>query len=239
VVARTRWGWGFIGAATLTAVLLAVDLSYFASNALKIADGGWVPLVVGAALFVLMTTWRRGRAILGDRIRDRSMPVNELPAWLAERNPVHVHGAAVYLTAQPDAAPVSLVENVTHNHSIHEQVVLLSLVVEQSARVGVAHRLEVERIDDHLMRLTGHYGFVERPDVPSLIELAIAEGVDIDAESVTYVLGRETLLASDRPGMALWREALFAFMSRNAQRAAAFFGIPSDKVLEIGAQIEL
>ncbi len=239
VVARRRWGWSAIGMAVLTTLLLTVDLSYFASNALKIADGGWVPLAVGAFLFLLMTTWRRGREILADRIRERSMPLRDLPAWIAEKAPARVKGAVVYLTAQPDHAPMSLVDNVTHNRALHERVVLLSLVIEPSARVRIANRLKVEPVDEGIVRITGHYGFVERPDVPSLLELAIVEGIDIDPKTVTYVLGRETLIATDRPGMALWREGLFAFMSRNAQRAAAFFGIPSDRVLEIGAQIEL
>ena len=239
VVARRRWGWGWLGASALTAGLLSLDLAYFASNAVKIADGGWVPLLVGVAVFVLLTTWSRGRAILAQRMRERSMPIAGLPRWIAELAPTEVPGVAVYMTAHPDAAPVSLVENVRHNHAIHERIVLLSLAFEQSARVSIGNRLTVQRIDQRIVRLTGHYGFVERPDVPSLLELALAEGIEIDPATVTYVMGRETLLATNRPGMAMWRESLFALMSRNAQRAAAFFGIPSDRVLEIGTQIEL
>ena len=239
VVARRRWGWPLWLGLAVTVPLLAMDLAFFGANALKLFDGGWVPIALALAVFTAMTTWRRGREILAVRFRDRSIPYVELEDWLAKEAPTRVPGTAVYLTAHPDSVPLSLIENVRHNHAIHARVVLLSIVFTQTARVSIANRLRVERLDDGVVRLFGHYGFVETPNVPRLLELALAEGIEVDPETVTFVMGRETLLATRRAGMALWRESLFAVMSRNAQRAAAFFGIPSERVLEVGAQIEL
>ena len=239
VVAQRKWGWPLGLGLAVTVPFLAMDLAFFGANALKLFDGGWVPIAIAVAVFTAMTTWRRGREILAARFRDRSIPYSELGAWLAKEAPAQVPGTAVYLTAHPDSVPLSLIENVRHNHAIHARVVLLSIVFTQTARVSITHRLRVERLDDGVLRLFGHYGFVETPNVPKLLELALAEGIEVDPETVTFVMGRETLLATRRAGMSLWRESLFAVMSRNAQRAAAFFGIPSERVLEVGAQIEL
>ena len=239
VVARRRWQWTLPLALAVTLPLLAIDLAFFSANMLKLFDGGWVPLVVAAAVFTSMTTWRRGRAILRERIAERSIPLDSLEAWLAEERPVRVPGTAVYLTAHPSAVPHALVDNVRHNRSIHEEVILLSILFARSAHVLVSLRLEVEHVCPGVKRIIGHYGFVESPDVPSLLRLAIAEGIDVDPDQVTFVLGRETLLPAEQPGMARWREAFFSFMSRNAERAAAFFRIPSRRVLEVGTQIDL
>ncbi len=239
VVATRRWGWTPAVAALVTGVFLVIDLAFFGANTLKVLKGGWVPLVIAAAVYIGMTTWRRGREVLAERIRERSIRFEQLPAWLKEQAPVSVPGTAVYLTAHPDSVPLALVSNVDHNACLHERVILLSIVFTQKARVSITNRLKVERIDENVVRLFGYYGFVETPDVPSLLELAVMEGIEIDPSTVTFVMGRETLIATDRPGMAIWREVLFAFMSRNAQRAASFFGIPSDRVLEVGSQIEL
>jgi KUP system potassium uptake protein len=239
VVATRRWGWPAIVTLLVTSLFVAIDLAFLGANTLKFLDGGWVPIVIAIAIFTGFTTWRKGREILADRIRERSIRIADLPAWLRERNPVTVPGTAVYLTAHPDSLPLAMVSNIEHNASLHERVILLSITFTNHARVSIANRLKVERIDERIVRLFGYYGFVETPDVPALLELAVMEGIEVDAKTVTFVMGRETLIASDRPGMAQWREALFAYMSRNAQRAATFFGIPSERVLEIGAQIEL
>jgi KUP system potassium uptake protein len=239
VVARRRWRWPLAAALIVTTGFVLIDSAFLVANALKFLDGGWVPIVVAIALFVAFTTWHRGRGILADRIRERSIRFGDLAAWTRDNAPLTVPGTAVYLTAHPDSVPLSLVDNVRHNRALHARVILLSLVFEPHARVSVARRVRVERIDERVVRVFGHYGFVERPDVPKLLELALMEGIEVDVETVTFVLGRETLIATNRPGMARWRESLFAYMSRNAQRAAAFFGIPSERVLEVGAQIEL
>lgn len=206
---------------------------------MKILHGGWVPLLVAALVFTAMTTWRKGREILRERIAERSIGLDDLDAWLEKEAPVRVPGTAVYLTAHPSAVPHALIDNVRHNRSIHENVLLLSVLFARSAHIPVSQRLEVQELCGGVKRIIGHYGFVESPDVPSLLRLAIAEEIDVDPDDVTYVLGRETLLPSHREGMAAWRESLFSFMSRNAQRAGAFFRIPSQRVLEVGTQIDL
>jgi KUP system potassium uptake protein len=239
VVAVRKWRWPLLAATVITAGFIAMDGAFLAANTLKFLDGGWVPIAIAVVIFVGFTTWRKGRAILADRIRERSIRFVDLAAWIRDHEPVTVPGTAVYLTAHPDSVPLSLVDNVRHNHALHERVVLLSIKFETVARQPIGKRLRVERIDDRIVRLFGHYGFVETPNVPKLLDLALIEGLEIDMATVTFVMGRETLIATDRPGMAKWRESLFAFMSRNAGRAAAFFGIPSERVLEVGAQIEL
>ncbi len=239
VVAFRRWGWSLSLALLVTAVFVVIDLAFLGANVVKIPDGGWVPLVVAGAVMLLMSTWKKGRKILGSRIDDRSIPMDELPEFLEEEALTRVRGTAVYLTAQARSVPLSLVENVRHNHSLHERVIFLSLVVTESVRVSVRDRVKVEEIGGGFVRVIGYYGFMEQPDVPHLLELAIVEGIDLDLDETTFVVGRETVLSSDHPGMSRWREALFAFMSRNSTKAAAFFGVPSERVLEIGAQIEL
>jgi KUP system potassium uptake protein len=205
----------------------------------KFADGGWVPILVGAGVLLMMSTWKKGRAVLGERISERSIPIEDLETFLETERPARVRGSAVYLTAQPAAVPLSMVENVRLNHSLHERVILLSLVFTQQVRTSVLDRIKVEELSDGFVRIIGHYGFMEQPDVPHLLELAIAEGIDLDLGETTFVMGRETVLSTHRPGMARWREMLFAFMSRNSTKAATFFGMPADRVLEIGAQIEI
>jgi KUP system potassium uptake protein len=239
VVARRVWHWRMIAALPLTACLLVVDLSFLGANALKIADGGWVPLAMAMAVFVLMSTWKRGREILAQRLAERTIAWDELPAFLASASPTRVPGTAVYMTGRADRVPPALIENLRHNRALHDNVIFLSIHFTQLARVSVAKRVKVDHIAQGFVRVQGYYGFVEQPDVPKLLELALAEGIEVDMETTTFVLGRETLLATERPGMAMWRETLFAFMSRNARRAASFFRIPSERVLEIGSQIEL
>lgn len=239
VVARRRWGWSVAIALAVTVPLLVMDTAFFTANLFKVAQGGWVPLLVAALIFAVMTTWRRGRELLRERIAERSIPLDGLERWLESQHPVIVPGTAVYMTAHPTAVPHALIDNVRYNGSLHQNVLLLSIAFARTAHVSVAKRLEVTKLCGGMQRIIGHYGFVETPDVPSLLRLAIAEGIDADPDEVTYVLGRETLLPSERPGMARWRDSLFSFMSRNAERAASFFRIPSDRVLEIGTQIDL
>ncbi len=239
VVAIRRWRWSIVIALLVTSVFFAIDLSFLGANAVKIPDGGWVPLVVAVAVMLLMSTWKKGRQILGNRIEDRSIPMEELPQFLEKEAVTRVRGTAVYLTAQARSVPLSLVENVRHNHSLHERVIFLSLVITESVRVSVRDRVKVEEIGGGFVRVVGYYGFMEQPDVPHLLELAIVEGIDLDLDETTFVVGRETVLSSDHPGMSRWRESIFAFMSRNSTKAAAFFGVPSERVLEIGAQIDI
>lgn len=239
IVARDRWRWRRLYLVPLTVFFLVIDVAFLGANALKIVDGGWFPLALATAVFVLMTTWKRGRELLAERVKAKGMEWARLDALLDDETLARPAGAAVYLTTTPGTVPPALAEILRHTGALHERIVLLSVELASTARVPVTERVRAEELGHGVVRVIGRYGFIEQPDVPHLLDLAVAEGLDVDPTTATFVLGRETILATDRPGMAIWREEIFAFMSRNARRAAAFFGIPSDRVLEIGSQIDL
>jgi KUP system potassium uptake protein len=239
VVMRRLWKWKLVTVALVTTFFLVIDLAFFGANIIKLPDGGWFPLAVGIVVITLMTTWRTGRIILFDRLRERGVPFETLLAELGAEERVRLPGVGVYMTGSLDWVPPALTRMLKHLNSVHERVVLLSVTSEPVPHVLDAERVELEELPHGLYRVRARSGFMEQPDVPALMREIGRRLPAIDPERVTYILGRETLLATDRPGMAIWRERLFAFMSRNAGRATEFFGIPPDRVLEIGAQIEL
>jgi KUP system potassium uptake protein len=238
-VMRTRWRWGRARAALITCAFLVVDLAFLGANSLKIREGGWFPLLVGVAGYVVMSTWRRGRELLRQRLRESAIPVDELLRSMSAKPPAKVSGTAVFLTGNPDGAPPTLLHNVRHNKVLHERIVFLTMVTDESPHVSDEERVEVLKLCAPFYRVVAHYGFMEEPNVPALLRLCGSHGLPINPELVTYFLGRETLLATDRPGMPIWRERLFALISRNAVGPAVAFQIPVAQVVELGAQIEL
>jgi len=238
VMSREVWGWSFPRAALLTTLFLAADLPFLAANALKIPHGGWFTLVVGVGMYILMTTWKRGREVLQRRMQEKSMPLNMLMGDLAAEPPVRVPGTAVYMYGG-EGTPPALVHNLAHNKVLHERVVFLTVHTREVPHVPADERVNVQRREEGFHVVQAYYGFMEDPEIQEILEACKAKGLDITIEGTTFFLGRETLIASDRPGMMLWRERLFSFMSRNALRATAFFKIPADQVFEVGAQIEL
>ena len=239
VVARSRWKWDLPAVVALVAGFLVVDLGFWGASLLKIPSGGWFPLVIAAVVFTVMTTWNTGRGILSERIAERAMSAEQLVAALAADPPARVPGTAVYLGRDPAGVPQALVHNLQHNKVLHEWVVLLAMRTEGTARTTEAERLSVEPLAPGLVRVIARHGFAEDPEVPAVLDRLRAAGLDIDPEQTTFFLGRDTLLATNRPGMALWRERLFALLSRNARRATHFFRIPPHRVCELGAEIEL
>jgi KUP system potassium uptake protein len=239
VVARTRWHWGLPAVFGLAAAFLAVDLSFWAGSLLKIPSGGWVPLVVAWFVFTIMTTWSTGRGILAERLAEGAPTFAEFLAAVAADPPTRVSGTAVYLARNPSAVPFALLHNIKHNKVLHERVVLLALVTEGSARVPDEERLRVEEVAPGIHRIIARHGFAEDPAVLGLLGPLRERGLDLDLTRTTFFLGRETLLATDRPGMALWRERLFARLSRNARRATQYYQLPPSRVCELGAEIEL
>ncbi len=237
VVARTVWHWPLHWCVLITIGLLTVDLAFFGANASKIPDGGWFPLLIGGGLFALMTTWKRGRAILAERFREQMVPLSDFFELFHVERPARVPGFAVYMTSNSIGAPPALMTNFMHNRAVHQNVILLTVITEEVARVDADERVKVEHLEAGFHRVIAHYGFMETPDIPKLLSMQLVQ--DYALEHTTFFLGRETVLATERPGMALWREHLFAFMSRNAQPATAFFGIPADRVVEIGTQVEI
>jgi KUP system potassium uptake protein len=239
VMSREVWGWSMLRAALVSGLFLTLDVPFLFANALKIPHGGWFPLVLSAAIYLLLTTWKQGREILQRRMLEKSVPLNMLLADLAAEPPVRVPGTAVFMYGSTDGTPPPFVHNLAHNKVVHEKVVFLTVITRDEPHVPPAERIEVRRLGKGFNRVTAYYGFMEDPQMDEILEGCKPKGLDIPVEGTTFFLGRETLLASDRPGMAVWREHLFSFMSRNALRATAFFRLPPDQVFEVGAQVEL
>ncbi len=239
VMSREVWGWSFAKAAVVSGSFLIVDLTFLAANALKIWHGGWVPLVIAIALYFVMITWKKGREILAKRMMEKTVPLKLLLADLAAEPPVRVPGTAVFMYGSSDGTPPALVLNLTHNKVLHEKIVFLTVMTEDVPHVGGEQRVTVKRSGKGFHNVTARYGFMQDPDINEILAACKTNGLSIPLEGTTFFLGRETLIASDRPGMAMWRERLFAFMSRNALRATAFFKIPPNQVFEVGAYVEL
>jgi KUP system potassium uptake protein len=239
IVARERWHWPPAIAVGVTGIFLIVDLAFFGANVLKILHGGWLPLVIGTVLFTLMTTWKTGRRIVAERLTERAIPLDAFIAKVAEHPPARVPGTAVFMTAQPRGAPAALAHNVRYNKVLHQYVVILMVTTRQVPHVPDEERLTVRDHGGGVFELVICYGFMEDPDVPAALVAACQHGLVIDETDITYFLGRETLIATETPGMALWRERLFVLMARNAGRATAFFRLPPERVVELGVQVEL
>jgi KUP system potassium uptake protein len=239
VVARTRFGWSRWKVWLLAGGFLFVDLGFWGANLVKIPHGGWFPLVIALVFFTCMTTWKMGRQILAQRMQDRTLPVKLFLQDLAAGRYMRVPGTAVYMYGNRDGTPPALLHNLMHNKVLHERVVLLSVETEEIPSVALEDRVEVEELGSGLFRVVLRYGFAEDPDIPSGLDLARKSGLVFKPMETSYFLGRETLIASKNPGMAIWREQLFSVMARNARSATSFFGLPPNRVVELGAQIEL
>ena len=233
---RYGWGWGYLKAIPVTLVFFIPEMFFVSANVVKIEHGGWVPLAIGAVIFAVMVTWKRGREILAERFREQLLPLSDFYDVLAVERPARVPGTAVFMTGARDGTPPALLHNFLHNRVLHQNIVLLTIITDDTARIAEDERFKMEKLENGFCRIVGRYGFMEQPDVPQLL---IGTGLIHTVEHTTFFLGRENLVATKRPGMARWRVSLFAFMSRNAQPATKFFNIPADRVMEIGAQIEL
>jgi len=221
------------------AVFLSIDLAFFSANALKFLQGGWVTIAVALFLFTLMTTWRTGRRLVGERLMARALPLEEFVASVTAAPPVRVAGTAVFMTGQPTGTPSALVHNVRHNKVLHEQVVILSVRTAQTPYVEDEDAIEVDSLGHNIFNVRAFYGFMEDPNVPEVLILAGAKGLHVDLDEVTYFLGRETIIVTRHPGMAMWREKLFVLMARNAVRATAYFKLPPERIVELGVQVEM
>ncbi len=239
VVMRRLWRWPIVGAALITAPFLAIDLTFLASNSLKIPDGGWFPLLIGGIVFTLLTTWKRGRAVLMQRLAEDAMPLDVFIQSIEASPPARVPGTAVFLTSTPNRVPHALLHNLKHNKVLHERVVFLTIVTRDIPHVPESERFEIKPLGCDFYRMTGDYGFTEDPDVPELLENCGRKGFSFDMMETSFFVSRETLIATVAPGMALWREKLFVSMSKNATKASEFFQIPTNRVVELGTQVEL
>jgi len=239
VVMRRIWRWRRPIAAAIALPLLAIDLAFLASNSLKIPEGGWFPLVTGAVVFTLLTTWKRGRMVLMERLADDTMPLDVFIESIAASPPPRVPGTAVFLTSTGNRAPHAMLHNLKHNKVLHERVVVLTVHTRDIPRVDPKERVEIHDLPRAFWTIDAYYGFTEDPDVPSLLDACGRRGFEFDMMDTSFFVSRETLIASVAPGMALWRERLFVSMSRNAVKATDFFRVPTNRVVELGTQVEL
>ncbi|WP_342622202.1 potassium transporter Kup [Pseudomonas alkylphenolica] len=218
---------------------LLVDSLYFAANAPKIFQGGAFPVIAGIALFILMTTWKRGRKIIVERLDESALPLPLFISSIRSQPPHRVQGTAVFLTARADAVPHALLHNLLHNQVLHERVVLLTVVSQDRPRVPVAERFEVQDFGDGFYRVNLNFGFIEEPDVPAALQLCHVPALDFSPMGTTYFLSRETVIPTKRIGMARWREGLFAFLLKNANSNLKYFNLPLNRVIELGTQVEM
>jgi KUP system potassium uptake protein len=240
--ARDRLGWKTGPALLVTFLFLVFDLSFLTANLAKIGHGGWFPLVVALFVVTLMTTWRRGRRLLNAQLRKRLCSIEQFIEDAKKEKPVRVAGTAVYMSMIPDVIPPALLNNFRVNHVLHEQIVLLTILTEDVSRVPKKECLAVERFSDGFFRIVARFGFMEDPDLLKILTRAkdSQANIDLDLPKITFFLGKETILPSrEKPGMALWREKLFSFMSNNSSSATSFFSLPAEQVVEIRGQVKI
>ena len=240
VVAHERWGWPAWQAGLLTAIFLVIDGAFFGANIIKVGQGGWFPLVIAGAIFTLMITWKRGRSILSERIQNEAQPLDHFLKALESMKIARVPGTAIFMSGTASKAPPALMHNIEHNKVLHQLVIFVTVKTEQVPHVDDDKRLMIEHFGEGMYRAKIHYGFMEEPNIPNVLEAAAGRQLPrIDPHDITYFLGRETIISTSRKGMARWREKLFGLMARNATTATAYFGIPPGRVVELGEQIEL
>ena len=239
VVMRRIWGWRRPVAVAIAVPLFAIDFLFLASNSLKVPEGGWFPLLIGGAVFTLLTTWKRGRALLMARLAEDSMPLDIFIESIGASPPPRVPGTAVFLTSTADRVPHALLHNLKHNKVLHDRVVFLTIHTHDIPRVPAAERIRVSDLGCEFWRMDAYYGFMEEPDVPELLATTGKAGFEFDMMDTSFFVSRETLIATVAPGMAQWRERLFVAMSKMAVKATDFFHIPTNRVVELGTQVEL
>jgi KUP system potassium uptake protein len=239
VVARLLWGWNLIACVLVAMFFLVVDLAFFSANAIKIPHGGWFPIAVALMVFTLLSTWKRGREILMERLRTGAVALMPFLDGIALHSPLRVPGTAVFLTANAEGVPHALLHNLAHNKVLHERVVLLTVITEDVPHVPEIDWAEVQPLGNEVYRVLIRFGFKDEPDVPLALQQCANFGLEFNMLETSFFLSRETLIATKLPGMALWREKLFVGMARNATSATAYFEIPPNRVVELGTQVEL
>jgi KUP system potassium uptake protein len=239
IVAHERWQWPAIGVLGMAVPFLIIDFAFFGANVVKVMEGGWFPLIVGITVFTLMTTWRRGRIILSDRIAEGAITEEDFLRDVAAKRIPRVAGTAIFMSRMAGGIPTALLHNLKHNKVVHDRVVLLTIDIEETPTLSEEERYEWRELGHGVYRLLVRFGFMEEPDIPALLARIGNKPVPFPPMATSYFLGRETLIPTKRPGMAIWREHLFAWMNRNSASASGFFSLPANQVIELGAQVEM
>ncbi len=238
-VARDRWHWSRLHAGALVALFLTIDLAFLSACSAKIAHGGWFPLLVAGVVFTVMLTWKRGRALLDARISAETLPLSAFVADVEMTKPHRVPGTAVFLSSTRRGTPNVLLHHFKHNKVLHKQVVILSIATDAVPEVADRDKVRLKSFGHGFWAVTAHYGFMESPQVLDVLRRCKLQELHLNLSDISFYLGRETLLSTKGTGMAEWRKLLFRFLSRNSRSATDFFSIPPNRVVEIGAQIEL
>lgn len=238
-IATQDWRWPLWKARLIVGGFLFVDFAFFASNSLKIAAGGWIPIVLAMVVFTLMSSWKRGRQALSQSLRSMAMPLEQFVGQIAHQKPHRVPGTAVFMTLNRDIAPPVLLHHYRHNRVLHRHVVLLSIVTEHEPEVASDEHVRVTDLSENFVKVIARYGYMQTPDITEILTLCEGAGLRLGGEELSFYLGRETLLCTGASGMQGWRKRLFVLLSRNARSATDFFGIPPDRVIEIGSQIQI
>ena len=239
IVAKRLWKWPTWLVTTVFVLMMIVDIIFLSSNMIKIQHGGWFPLAMAAVLFLIMSTWKTGRAILIDYLKSHTISFEQFLEDLRLKPPVKVPGTAIFMTAESKGIPLALLHNVKHNKVLHERNIFLTIFVEEVPFVRKTEQLEVIKLRDGFYRMSVRYGFMEKPDITHIFERSAHNPVSLNPEETSFFLGKETIIATHNRGMAIWREKIFSFMSKNSEGAIVFYNIPRQQVIELGVQIEL
>jgi KUP system potassium uptake protein len=239
-VARRVWGWNRLSVIALLGPFIVIDLAFFSANTAKVAEGGWFPLVVGGIVYTLLVTWKKGRSLVFRRLTEQGIPLAPFVKSLTEHPPQRVEGTAVFMTSNPDTVPHALLHNLKHNRVLHERVVFLTVVTQDVPVVPVEDRVQLESMGDGFYRMQAWYGFKEEPNLADVLNRCKPSyKLDFDMMDTSFFLSRETVIPSELPGMPLWRDHIFAWMTRNAMRATDYFQIPANRVVELGTHVEI
>ena len=238
-VIRFGWRYSLTVCVLSTSFFLVVDVAFFSANLFKFIEGGWFPLAMGAVIFTVMVTWRRGREILFQHLRKSSLQIEPFLKMLFQHPPHRVEGTAIFLIGDPDSTPHALLHNLAHNKVIHERVIFLTVIVRDVPRVPFEERVSIESLGNNCHRLKLFYGFKDMPDVPQTLALCTVGGAAFNLMETSFFVSRETVIPTPGGGMALWRERLFAAMTRNAGSIVEYFNIPANRVIELGTQVEI
>ena len=238
-VIRRRWKWKLWQAGLLVGVLLCVDLTFLSSTLVKFFHGGWIPILVGATVFTIMATWKKGRSLVAKSLFQDSLSL-EMFAINLEKEKIHrVRGTAVFMSSNPAIVPPALLHHLKHNKVLHRQVIVLSIITTRVPKIAPEHELKIRMLAENFHQVLAYHGFTQTPHVPSILAGCESHGLKINLNEVSFYLGSETILTSGRSKMALWRKILFTFLTKNARPATVYFGIPPNQVIELGAQIEI
>jgi len=238
VVARQVWGWGWPAALALFGAFFVVDAAFLGANLFKIREGGWFPLLIGLAIFGVMTTWHRGVEILREMRQRDALALDDFLARIGDRSPLRVKGTAIYMTANSYAVPQAMMHNLKHNKVLHERIVLLTVTTEDVPSVPPDERISITELEKGFRRIVLRYGFMDQPDIPKALDECAKFGLTFDMMETSFFLGRETLVPARLPRLARWRERLFIWLARNGISATEFFRIPTNRVVELGEQLE-